>query len=110
MAHAHPSTMIDETIQALNMPAQPTSANDLIKDWISVLTHTEGADAPANTLTALYDELHNNEPGAERVRNLLNQLAQQVESLAPTTGKVYTSDLEQLATSLRSFATGLGEL
>lgn len=107
MAHAHPSTMIDETIQALNMPAQPTSANGLIKDWISVLNHTDGADAPANTLTALYDELHNLEPGAERVRNLLNQLAQQVESLAPTSDDVYRGPLDQLAASLRSFAFGV---
>jgi len=110
MAHAHPSTMIDETIQTLSMPAQPTSANDLIKDWISVLNHTDGADAPANTLTALYDELHNPEPGAERVRNLLNQMAQQIESLAPTTGDVYMGHLQQLAASLRSFSTGLNDL
>ncbi len=99
--------MIEETVQALNTPAQPTSANDLIKDWISILNHTDGADAPANTLAALYDELHNLEPGAERVRNLLNQLAQQVESLAPTSGDQYRSPLDQLAASLRSFATGL---
>ena len=102
--------MIDETIQALNTTAQPTSANDLIKDWISVLTHTDGADAPAETLTALYDELINPEPGAEQVRSLLNQLAQQVESVAPTTGDVYMNPLQQLATSLRSFATGLNDL
>lgn len=102
--------MIDETIQALNMPAQPTSANDLIKDWISVLTHTDGADAPAETLTALYDELINPEPDSGRVHSLLNQVAQQIESVAPTTGEVYMNHLQQLAASLRSFATGLNDL
>ena len=110
MAHAQPSTMIDETIQTLNMPAQPTGANDLIRDWISVLTHTEGADVPVSTLTDLYDELINPEHAAGRVHTLLNQLAQQVESLAPTAGEAYTSQLQQLSTSLRSFATGLTDL
>ncbi|MGF7217275.1 uncharacterized protein YukE [Spirosoma lacussanchae] len=108
MAHAHPSAMIDGTLQSLQQrDLPPATGADLIKDWISVLKHTEGAETAAETLTALYDELHNITPDASRIRDLLTRVAQQTEHLSRSAASPYADALRQLADSLRSFATDL---
>ncbi len=108
MAHAHPSAMLEGTLQTLQQrDLKPATGADLIKDWISVLKHTEGADPAAHSLESLYDELHNPEPDASRVRDLLNQVAQQTEHLSRSAEGHYTASRKQLADSLRSFALDL---
>lgn len=89
---------------------QPATVTDSIKDWISVLNHTDGADPAAQSLQALYDELNNMEPDAARVRNLLNQVAQQTEHLSRSAGEHYSDSLKQLADSLRSLAQDLQQV
>ncbi|GAB3510242.1 hypothetical protein GCM10027341_48440 [Spirosoma knui] len=111
MAHAHPTTMLEGTLQTLQQrDLQPATGADLIKDWISVLKHTEGAETAAQSLQALYDELHNLEPNADNVRNLLNQVAQQTEHLSRSADSTYANSLKQLADSLRSFAQDLARV
>ncbi|QJW91455.1 hypothetical protein HNV11_19765 [Spirosoma taeanense] len=111
MAHAHPSAMLEGTLQTLQQrDLQPATGADLIKDWISVLNHTDGAEPAARGLQALYDELSNMQPDADRVRNLLNQVAQQTEHLSRSAEGHYTNSLKQLADLLRSFAQDLGAL
>lgn len=108
MAHAHPSAMLEGTLQTLQQrDLQPATGADLIKDWISVLKHTDGAESAAHSLESLYDELHNIEPDAARIRSLLNQVAQQTEHLSRLAEGQLTDSLSQLADSLRSFAQDL---
>jgi ABC-type transporter Mla subunit MlaD len=108
MAHAHPSTMLEGTLQTLQQrDVQPATGADLIKDWISVLKHTTGAEPAAQSLQSLYDELHSMEPNGERIRDLLNQVAQQTEHLSRSADSHYADSLKQLASSLRSFAIDL---
>ncbi|MFD2571071.1 hypothetical protein ACFSUS_10530 [Spirosoma soli] len=108
MAHAHPLTMLEGTLQSLQQrDLQPASGADLIKDWISVLKHTNGAEPATQSLQSLYDELHAMEPDGSRVRDLLNQVAQQTEHLSRGADSHYTDSLKQLASSLRSFALDL---
>lgn len=103
--------MLEGTLQTLQQrDLQPAAGADLIKDWISVLKHTEGADAAAQSLTTLYDELHNMEPDAARVKDLLNQVAQQTEHLSRSAGSAFSDSLKQLADSLRSFAADLEQV
>lgn len=100
--------MLEGTLQTLKQrDLQPATGADLIKDWISVLKHTDGADAATQSLQDLYDELHNIEPHAERIRGLLNQVAQQTEHLSRSAEVHLTDSLKQLADSLRSFAQDL---
>lgn len=111
MAHAHPTVMLESTLQTLqqrNLP--PANGADIIKDWISVLKHTDGADAATQSLQDLYDELHNMEPHAERVRDLLNQVAQQTEHISRLTQGNLTDSLKQLANALRDFAKDLQQV
>lgn len=111
MAHPHPSVMLEGTLQTLQQrDLPPTTGADLIKDWISVLKHTDGAEAATQSLTNLYDELHNMEPDPARVKDLLNQVAQQTEYLSRSAGGQFTESLRQLADSLRSFATDLDQV
>ncbi|WP_147368096.1 hypothetical protein [Fibrisoma montanum] len=111
MAHAHPINMLDDTLQTLQQrDLEPSTGADLIKDWLSVLNHTEGAQPAAQSLQALYDELSNPQPDTARTRDLLNQVAQQTESLSRTVGSSYADSLNQLAGSLRSFALDLNRL
>ncbi len=103
--------MLEGTLQTLQQrDLQPADGADIIKDWISVLKHTDGAEPAAQSLQDLYDELHNMEPDATRVRNLLNQVAQQTEHLSRSTSEPLTDSLKQLANSLRSFAQDLEQV
>lgn len=108
MAHAHPVTMLDTTLQTMQQRDVPAGTGaDMIKDWISVLKHTNGAEQASQSLQDLYDELHNMEPNAGRIQSLLNQIAQQTEHLSRTVASQYSDSLMQLAGSLRSFAVDL---
>lgn len=103
--------MLEGTLQTLQQrDLQPATGADLIKDWISVLKHTDGAESATQSLQSLYDELHNMEPDAGRVRDLLNQVAQQTEHLARSTQGQFTDSLRELAGSLRSFAQDLEQV
>ena len=100
--------MLEGTLQTLQQrDLQPANGADLIKDWISVLKHTEGAESATHSLQDLYDELHNMEPHAARVKDLLNQVAQQTEHLSRTLQTQFSQQLKQLADSLRNFAQDL---
>ena len=103
--------MLEGTLQTLQQrDLKPAAGADLIKDWISVLKHTDGADGPTKSLQDLYDELLNPEPHAERVRDLLNQVAQQTDHLSRSAEGQLTDSLKQLADSLRSFAQDLEQV
>lgn len=103
--------MLEGTLQTLQQrDVQPATGADLIKDWISVLKHTDGAEAAAESLTDLYDELHNMEPDAGRVKDLLNRVAQQTDHLSRSSQSQYADQLKQLAQSLRDFATDLEQV
>lgn len=111
MAHAHPSAMLEGTLKTLQQRnLQPATGADLIKDWISVLKHTDGAEGPTQSLQDLYDELLNPEPHAERVRDLLNQVAQRTEHLSRSADGHYPDSLKQLAGALRDFAKDLEQV
>ncbi len=103
--------MLESTLHTLQQrDLQPATGADVIKDWISVLKHTDGADAATKSLQDLYDELHNMEPHAARVKDLLNQVAQQTEHISRSTEGTLTDSLKQLADSLRSFAQDLEQV
>ena len=107
MAHAHPQTMLQGTLQTLSQrDVAPATGADLLKDWISVLKNA-GAEPVADKLTDLYDELLNPSPDAERVRQLLNTVAGHTQTAARDLTGETANALAQLADTLRSFATDL---
>jgi hypothetical protein len=111
MAHAYPQGMLQNTLQALSRAdAAPATGADLIKDWISTLKSTDGADALTAQLRDLYDELLNPSPDAARVKQSLNIIAGHTQSLARDLEPSVADELTKLAESLRSFATELNRV
>ncbi len=110
MAHAQPHVMLQGTLQTLSQrDVAPATGADLLKDWISVLKNV-GAQPVAEKMSDLYDELLNPAPDADRVRQLLNTLADHTQSLARTFTGENASSLNQLTDSLRTFATDLNRV
>lgn len=109
MAHAHPHTMLQTTLQTLaQQDVAFATGPDLIKDWISTLKNVEKAEPLAKYLGELYDELANPQPDTVRVTQLLNTIAGHTQALGRELGGTTADELTQLANSLRSFATDLG--
>lgn len=107
MAHAHPQAMLQSTLQTLSQrDVAPATGADLLKDWISVLKNAN-AEPVSDTLTDLYDELINPTPDAERVHQLLNTAADYTQSAGRDLTGETANALNQLADSMRSFATDL---
>lgn len=111
MAHPQPSALLDSTLHTLQRrDLEPATGAEVIKEWISVLRHTDGAESAAHTLQSLYDELSNPRPDAARTRDLLNDVAQQTEHLSRSLEIRHADSLTQLAGSLRSFALDLDRI
>jgi hypothetical protein len=111
MAHPYPTGMIQHTRQALSRPdTTPETGSDLLKNWISTLKHTAGAEAVAKHLADIYDELLNPTPDGQRIKTLLNTVAGQTATLARDLDTSEAEGLSQLADDLRSFAIDLGQI
>ncbi len=111
MAHPYSVGMIEHTRHALARPeTTPETGIDLLKDWMSTLKHTSGAEAVAKHLGEMYDELLNPSPDGNRIKHLLNTVAGQTATLARNVDGPEGDELTQLAEALRSFATDLGKI
>lgn len=113
MAQAHPQTVLQNTLQAFSQTEDsevPANGTDLVKEWMSVLKHTDGTEAIHAKLTDLYDELLNPSPDSQRVKECLNTLAGQMQAMARATESETAEQVAQLADTLRAFATDLGRI
>ncbi|RIV17381.1 hypothetical protein DYU11_32345 [Fibrisoma montanum] len=100
------TTLIDETVRAFDQ-GQAVSLQEgisLITDWFSSVKNNHEAGKIMQPLTELRDELQTGSPNAGRMKQLLNQLADQTERLAAETEGDVPSRLNTLATALRNFA------
>ncbi|MBO0929865.1 hypothetical protein [Fibrella aquatilis] len=111
MAQSYPQTILQNTLHALaKSDAQPSSGADLIKEWQSALKNADGAEEVNKQLTDLYDELLNPSPDAHRVKNFLNHLAGQTQTIARGVEGETGENLTKLADSLRSFAIDINRV
>ncbi len=108
MAHAHPQSMLQTTLQTMSQhDVALTTGPNLLKDWISALKNANEAEPLVGHMNSLYDELANPQPDAARVKQLLNTMAGHTQTLARNLEGAAADNLAQLADSLRSFATDL---
>ncbi len=108
MAHAHPQSMLQTTLQTMSQrDVAFATGPDLLKDWISTLKNVDEAEPLGKHMSSLYDELANPQPDAARVKQLLNTIAGHTQTLARALDGTAADNLAQLADSLRSFATDL---
>lgn len=111
MAQAYPQTVLQNTLQAFTQTDEiPVNGTDLVKEWMSVLKNTDGTEALHQHLTDLYDELINPEPDTNRVKELLNTIANQTAAVSRTMNGNDSNDVSQLADALRAFAADLGRV
>lgn len=108
MAHAHPQSMLQTTLQTMSQrDVTFATGPELLKDWISALKNVDEAEPLGKQMSGLYDELANPQPDAARVKQLLNTIAGHTQTLARSLDGAAADNLTQLADSLRSFATDL---
>jgi len=111
MAQAYPQTVLQNTLRAFTQTDEvPANGTDLVKEWLSVLKSTDGAETLHQHLTDLYDELLNRTPDTNRVKELLNTIANQTGAVSRTMNSKDADDVSQLADVLRAFATDLGRV
>lgn len=100
------TTLLDATVAAFDQgqAATPQEGMSLITDWFSSIKNNHIAHEVMEPLTQLRDELQGGTPDNQRLHNLLNQLADMTEKLAPRAQDDMESRLNTLATALRNFA------
>jgi len=113
MAHQHSqtggssaSTLLDATVAAFDQ-GQAASAQEgmsLITDWFSSVKSNHLTEDIVEPLTQLHNELQSGAPEPQRLKQLLNELANETEKTAPKAEGDMQSRLQTLATALRNFA------
>lgn len=100
------TTLIDDTIRAFDQgqAASPQEGMSLITDWFSSIKNNHIAGDIMEPLSQLRNELVGGAPNAQRLQQLLNQLADQTEHLATKGDGDVPSRLTTLSTALRNFA------
>lgn len=100
------STLLDATVAAFDQgqAASPQEGMSLITDWFSSIKNNHIASDVMEPLSQLRDELQTGAPNNQRLSQLLNQLADQTETLAPKAEGDMESRLQTLAIALRNFA------
>lgn len=112
MANQHSSTggssattLLDATIEAFDQgqAASPQEGLSLITDWFSSLKSDHRTSALVEPLKELQAELQGT-PSNAKLKSILEDLADQTETLAESADGDFTSRLATLAQALRNFA------
>lgn len=111
MSHAHPDILLLTTANTLRDGSVDSGvATDLIKDWISILEHTDGVEPVTMSIQNLRDELNKAAPDVIKVKTLLDELSQYTAAYGrQATGDLALS-LQKLSDSLQTFAHNLDQL
>lgn len=99
------TTLIDATVEAFDkgQAASPQEGLSLITDWFSSLKNNHQARDIMEPLTQLQQELQTGSPDNQRLRQLLEKLADKTEQIAGQTEGDLPSRLTILAQALRNF-------
>lgn len=101
------SALVDQTVQALSGSAtavSPTDGTSLIDSWISAL----GSDSEvSDSLSDLKAALQGGSASGADIQDMLTDLADQTETASEDADSSQQSSLQNLASSLRSFAQQL---
>ncbi len=110
MATKKAETLITSTIEALDNGAtsvKPKDGATLIKDWIAVVKQDETANAIADDLQELHDQLGEKAPDSKKIAQLVKKLGDETAKAAKKADDTYQDSLKDLAESLKEFAKEL---
>jgi len=100
------TTLLDATVAAFDQgqATSPQEGMSLITDWFSSIKNNHLTTNLVEPLMQLQEELQSGDPNPKQIKQLLNELADQTDKVAPKAEGDLQLRLQTLATALRNFA------